>query len=92
MDSYEKEMSMPLQKNLSAVEESRLDQLTTECDSMSASLAEISLKRTEVVSPSNISWKLKKKYRRLNLIRIYYADVTRQSKKLTSSFLMGIAY
>jgi hypothetical protein len=46
--SYEEEIPMPLQKNLSRSEESRLDQLTIECDSMSRLLSEISFKRTEV--------------------------------------------
>lgn len=48
IESYEIEMGMPLQKNLSPAEESRLDHLSIECDSLSESLAEISLKRTEL--------------------------------------------
>lgn len=48
VNSYEGEMSLPLQKNLSRSEELRLDQLAAECDSLNVTLSEISFKRTEV--------------------------------------------
>lgn len=67
ISSYENEMGMPLQKNLSRSEETRLDQLTAECEAMSLLLSEISFKRTEVCIFSNHLLETEKKVQEIEL-------------------------
>ena len=50
MQSYAGEIKLPLQKNLSAAETSRLELVTKKCDSLDHTLSEISSRRSEVIA------------------------------------------